>query len=529
MTSLTEPSDSTSASPSRGASGVAAGILLSRLAGLARERAFAYFFGTSLYADAWRAALRMPNVLQNLLGEGTLSASFIPIYAELIEKGEEERAGRFAGAVLGLLFVTAGALAFLGIVLAPSLVALFFMGFDVERQELTVTLVRILFPMTALLVLSAWSLGILNSHRRFFLSYVAPVFWNLAMIGTLVAFGAHLALPEADLIVALGWGALVGGALQLGVQLPSVLHVLPLFRPRVSLAVTGVREAIRNFIPVLMARGVVNLSGWLDYALAAFLATGAVAALGYAQTLYLLPISLFAMAVAASELPELSRTRGGGAPRLAQDLSKALERVTFFVVPSAVAYLFLGNVVVAALFQTGEFGRTETLQVHAVLAAYSLGLLASASSRVRTSAYYAVRDTRTPARIAGGRVLISLAVGGTLMLPMDQLVVGEGARLGAAGLALGATVAAWLEFTLLKRKLSRRIGPHGIRTGSFIRILAAAGVATGVGLGMSWWTASFHPIAAAIGTFVPFGVAYLALARALGVAPPLRNLLSRPG
>jgi putative peptidoglycan lipid II flippase len=158
------------APPSSSASArlVAAGILLSRIAGLVRERVFAQFFATSLYADAFRVALRMPNALQTLLGEGTLSASFIPVYAELLERGRKEEAGRVAGAIFALLLATAGALSLLGVLLAPLLVTIFAAGFQGERRELTIACVRIIFPMTGLLVLSAWALGILNSHRRFF-------------------------------------------------------------------------------------------------------------------------------------------------------------------------------------------------------------------------------------------------------------------------------------------------------------------------------------------------------------------------
>ncbi len=135
----------------------------------------------------------MPNVIQNLLGEGTLSASMIPVYAELLEEGREEEAGRFAGAALGILTAVAAGLSLLGILVAPLLVRVLFFEWSPEKQAITTTLVRILFPMTGVFVISAWALGILNSHRRFFVSYVAPVAWNLAQIATLVTFGGYLA------------------------------------------------------------------------------------------------------------------------------------------------------------------------------------------------------------------------------------------------------------------------------------------------------------------------------------------------
>jgi putative peptidoglycan lipid II flippase len=505
---------------------VAAGIFLSRIAGLLRESLLAHYFGASPVADAWKAALRMPNVLQNLLGEGTLSASFIPIYAELIEEERHDEAARFAGAVFGLLALTAGILSLIGFLVAPWLVAVVFGGFDADRQALTTSLVRILFPMTALLVLSAWALGILNSHRRFFLSYVAPVAWNLAIITAMVAGGAVWGLSGADLATVLAWGALVGGALQLGVQLPLTLRLLGEFRPSLSSRVHGVREAIRNFLPVVSARGVVNLSGWLDFALASYLATGAIATLGYAQTLYMLPISLFGLSVAASELPELSRTRGQANGVLGSDLGRAMERVAYFLVPSALAYIVLGDVIASAIYETGEFGRPEVLVTWGTLAAYAIGMPASAVSRLLSSAFYAVRDTRSPARIAALRVVLSLGVSLALMFPLDRIDVGP-LRMGAAGLALGASAAAWVELLLLRRALAGTIGPHGMGDGRLLRIVAAAALGAGVGLAVHRLLPIANPWGSALATLAPFGGVYLVAASALGVAQPIHEILSR--
>lgn len=501
----------------RGAAFVGAGILASRVLGFVRERVFAHYFGSSDFADAWRAALRLPNVVQNLLGEGTLSASMIPVYAELLQEDREEDARRFAGAALGILAVVAGAVALLGWALAPLLVGLFFPLWAPAKQELTTALVRILFPMTGLLVLSAWALGVLNSHRRFFVSYVAPVFWNLAMISAMVGGAVYLGLaPQSrDLVLALAWGALVGGALQLGFQLPFVLPLLGGVRLSLGRGIAGVQEAVRNFWPVLAARGVVNLSGWIDLILAGLLASGAVAVLGYAQTFYLLPISLFGMSIAASELPELSRMRGEAERVVAARVSRALRRVSFFLIPSTLAYLALGDVIVAALFQTGEFGPAESLVTWGVLAAYALGLPASGSSRVLSSAFYALRDTKTPARIAYLRVAISAGAGVALMFPADGLGF-EALRLGAAGLAAGASAGAWVEYALLRRALARRIGAHGPGASSVAKVTLAAALATAVGVSLHLALPPAHPALLAVETLLPFGVVFLGVAAFLG-------------
>jgi putative peptidoglycan lipid II flippase len=302
--------------------------------------------------------------------------------------------------------------------------------------------------------------------------------------------------------------------------------------------VAGVGEAIRNFWPVVLARGVINLSSWIDMILAGLLAYGAIAILGYAQTLYLLPISLFGMAVAASELPELSRNREEVEQVLVPRVRGALERTTFFVLPSALAYLVLGDVFIAALFQRGAFTPATTAVSHAVLAAYALGLPASASSRVLSSAFYALRDTRSPAKIAYIRVAVSLTVGLALMFPLDGFSVAE-MRLGAVGLALGAACGAWLEYALLRRKLKGHLGAHGPAWGRLGRMAGAGTVALAAGWGakallgfslrpgllsdlLGEGSVLVDPLAT-LGTAGAFGVAYLGVAVLLGVGMPLRR------
>ena len=339
---------------------VGAGIFLSKVSGFVRESVFAFFFGTSPVADVWRAAFRTPNVIQNLLGEGTLSASFIPVYAELLEEGREDEAGRFAGAALGLLCVAAFGATIVGILVAPWMIPLFFPEWEPWQHDLGIRLVRVIFVMTAFLAVSAWALGILNSHRRIFVAYVAPAIWNVLVVATMAVFGGLLLWGPERLVIALAWGALAGGVAQLLVQLPWIVPVLKGFRLSVSRGVTGIGEALRNFWPVVMARGVVNLSGWLDVILAGLVAAGAISILGYAQILYMLPISLFGMSIAASELPELSRLRSQVGDELVPRVRTALERTWFLLLPSALAYLVLGDLFVAALFERGEFSRAST-------------------------------------------------------------------------------------------------------------------------------------------------------------------------
>src|SRR5215212_3610842 len=241
---------------------VGAGILLSRIAGLVRQKVFAHYFSTSLAADAFNAAFRIPNLLQNLFGEGVLSASFIPEYVGLIARKQDKDADRLAGAVLSALALVASVLVLAGVLLSPVLVGLIAPGFTGEKRELTVQLTQILFPGAGLLVFSAWCLGILNSHRRFFVSYTAPVVWSLAMIAALVGFGSGE--PQVRLAVILAWASVAGSALQFLVQLPLVLRLARGLKVNVDFRQATSRNVFRNFVPAFMSRGVVQISAYID-------------------------------------------------------------------------------------------------------------------------------------------------------------------------------------------------------------------------------------------------------------------------
>ncbi len=532
---------------------VAGGILLSRLIGFVRERGIGYFFGVGPHADVFRVALRAPNLLQNLLGEGTISAAFIPIYSRMLEDGRPEDAGRFAGAVLGLLTALVAALVTLGIVLAEPLTALLQPGWlgdadkviageiAVDRYRLAVRSVQITFPMTGLLVLSAWALGVLNSHRKFFLPYFAPVFWNAAIIGALIWAGFTLfddptALDALDvipvdalnrLLFAGLWGALLGGALQVGVQLPTVLRVTKGLRPSLSTKVEGVKQSFRAFLPVVAGRGVYQLSGYLDLLLAGFAAVGAISALTYAQVLYTLPVSLFAMSVAASELPELSRLSHTQPGPFLGRIDASLRQILFMVVPSVVGFLVFGFLVVAVLYQTGSFDLDDTWLVYFVLGAYALGLLATTASRLLQNAFYALDDTKTPARIAVARVAVSAAIGAGLMFWLDRYSVpevvgieaeGRPLRLGAVGLALGASVGAWVELWRLVSALRAKVSGFRLpvrRTTGMIGVALAAAVPAGL---LRWFVPAEPFPVWAYGAVIlaVFGVGYLVLAHVLG-------------
>lgn len=505
---------------------VASGIFLSRVFGLVRQRVLGHYLGLGDGNDAFTSAFRIPNLLQNLLGEGVLSASFIPVYARLRADGRDEDAERVAGAVFGLLALVTALVVLAGVALAGPLTDLIAPGWTGAKRDLTVRLVRILFPGSGLLVLSAWCLGVLNSHRRFLLSYAAPVAWNLAIIATIL-FAAERA-DDAGTALLAAIGSVIGSALQLAIQVPSVRGLLRRFRPGITARDDEVRTVIRNFIPVFIGRGVVQLSAYVDTIVGSLLGTGAVAGLNAAQMLYTLPVSLFGMSVSAAELPEMASARGGAeevAAALRHRLVAGLQRIAFFVVPSAVAFLAFGGLIAASLFQTGRFSAEDSRYVWGILAASACGLLAATLGRLYSSAFYALRDTRTPLRYAVVRVLVGAGLGtaAALWLP-GQL--GLEARWGAVALTAASALAAIVEYRLLQRALRARIGRAEVATGALLRLWGAAAVAAAAGLGTDWLSPLAHPVSRALVALLPFGLVYVGVTTALAV-PEARTLLDR--
>ncbi len=553
-TSVPAPSGSSPAEPAHGpGSGrhavlVASGIFLSRISGLVRQRVFAYYLGSGAVAGIFNAALRIPNLLQNLLGEGVLSSSFIPVYANLLARGEKQEADRVAGAVGGLLAAVTACLVAVGMLATPFIVVVITPGLSGADHVLAIRLVRILFPATGTLVLSAWCLGVLNSHRRFFLSYAAPVVMNGAVIVALILAGwavrgdpAGRLAQETRIAGWVAWGYVAGAIAQVAVQLPTALALLgPAFRPSLDAARVSVRTVLHNFVPALVGRGVVQLSAFLDTVYASYVGTRGLAALGYQQILYLLPISLFGMAISASELPAMSSAVGSAeavAAQLRARLDAGLSRLAFFVIPSAAGFLLLGDVVAGAFFQTGRQSPADTRYLWLVLMGSTVGMLAATMGRLYASAFYALKDTRTPLWFALARLALTagLAWWSAVRMPGE---LGVPREVGLVGITATTGLAAWVEYALLRRALGRRIGATGLPGRTALRLWASAALAGVAALLVkalltAWrgpmpglaeqWGGGFlppprlHPALAAVPILAVYGAIYLGLA--LGTAP----------
>ena len=505
---------------------VAFGIFLSRIFGLVRGRVVAHYLGTSDSSDAFAVALRGPNFLQNLFGEGVLSASFIPEYVRTTTQGDPVRARQLASSVVTLLMLITTILVALGVLLAPVLVSVIAAGFEGEKRELTIFLVRVLFPGTGLLVISAWCLGVLNSHRHFLLSYAAPVAWNIAIIAALLWTGSKGG-DQSDLAAAAAWGAVAGSALQLLVQLPTALRLLGGFDPAFRAVRTEVRRVFSGLAPVMLGRGSAQISSWLDVFVASLLPTGAAAVLiNYAQPLYFMPISLFGMSVSAAELPAMSRVTGDShaiGQALGERLRNGLRQIAFFVVPSAVAFLALGGEIAGAVYQSGDFDRGDTMLVWGALAGYSIGLIASTQGRLYASAFYALGDTRTPVRFSFVRIGVALALGVPAALVLPEML-GFDPVLGVVGLAAASGVGGWVEYVLLRGAMHRRLGVH--TRPNLVPMIGAAVAGAAVAWGVKSVVSGAPTLVSAVLSVGAFGLTYLGIAAAIGI-PEMRMIGDR--
>jgi putative peptidoglycan lipid II flippase len=336
------------------------------------------------------------------------------------------------------------------------------------------------------------------------------------MIATLVMFGGE-ALDR--LAATLAWGSVVGSGLQFGAQLPVVFALAKRLSFHIETRAPQVREVLRNFGPVFVSRGVVQISGFVDSLLASLLPQGAMAALLNAQSLSLLPVSLFGMSVSAAELPAMSSVLGDREAvylGLRQRLNGGLRRIAFFVVPSAVGFLAFGDVIVAALFQSGRFSHADSVYVWGILAGSAVGLLATTMGRLYSSTYYAMRDTRTPLRFAVIRVALTTALGYVAAKPLP-VWIGINPRWGVAGLTASAGIAGWVEFALLRRTLNRRIGATGLAPALAAKLWIAAIAGAAAGWGVRIALGRRNAIVAAIAILGVYGVAYFGAAAALRV------------
>jgi putative peptidoglycan lipid II flippase len=404
------------------------------------------------------------------------------------------------------------------VLVTPYLIDVIAPGFEGDKRDLTIQIVRILFPGAGLLVMSAWFLGVLNSHHKFFVSYTAPVAWNLAMIAALLYYGPRRS--QDGLAIAISWASVVGSALQILVQVPQTLALLRKHRIDFARVSAPLRSVFNNLTPVVISRGVVNLSTYVDNILASLLPTGAVAALNYGQLLYMMPISLFGYSVAASELPAMSRAAGAMPEQMSAilrtRLNRGLRQIAFMVVPSSAAFLILGDVIVALIYQSGAFTHADAIYVWAVLAGSGVGLLAATMGRLYNSAFYALFDTRTPLRFAMIRVALTLVLGYLCAIPLPPLL-GIAQKWGVAGLTVSAGIAGWVEFAMLRFALNKRVGWTGLSRSYLAQLWSLALGAAAIAFVLKLQMTGFGPRIQGLTVLSVYGALYFAGAWMIGI------------
>ncbi len=435
----------------KAASIIGAGTLLSRILGFLRDMVIAHFFGAGLAADAFFVAFRIPNLWRRLVGEGSLTISFIPVYTEYLTRHSEKESQE----VTDIAFTIAGLILFiltiLGILFSPILIQIIAPGFSriPEKFQLTVTLNQIIFPYLFFMGLFALSMGILNSLRHFFAPAIAPIFLNLSIIVSVFLFYHTFEVP----VMTLALGVLAGGVIQFLFQLPFLWRRGIRFHLNLNFRHPAIKRIGSLMIPGLIGTAVYQLNVFIDTIFASFLPSGSVSYLFFADRLMEFPLGIFAIAIGMASLPSLSSlATQGKTEELKETLSFSLRLVSFISIPAMVGLIALKTPIINLLFQRGKFDFTATAMTAKALFFYSVGLWAIAGSRTMVPAFYALQDTWTPLKIAliclGANVLFNAI----FIYPLKH-----------AGLALATSLSSILNLFLLTRKLGPKIGGMEIK------------------------------------------------------------------
>jgi putative peptidoglycan lipid II flippase len=485
--------------------------LLSRVFGFIRDVVVARAFGASMAADAFFVAFRIPNLLRELLAEGTISAAFVPVFTEKLTRGSKEDAWALASRVFTVMLAAVIVVVCLGVLAAPLIVRGIAPGFADQpgQQALTVLLTRIMFPYLGFIALSALAMGVLNAHRDFALPALAPFCFNLVLIAAALWLAPGMEVPALGLAL----GVVAGGVVQLGLQVPGLARRGML--PRLDWAPKDpdLRRIGKLMLPVVFGLSVTQVNLLVNTLLASYLAEGSVSYLYYGMRLIHFPLGVFGVALATAILPSLSAQAARGDLEGVKDgVVGALRLILFITVPALAGLIALRHPIVGTLFERGAFDARATAGTAQAVLAYATGLWAFAAVRIVAATFYALKDTATPVRVAALAMLVNIVLNLALMGPLKH-----------AGLALATALAAMLNVTLLLVALQRRL--HGLRLASLWPSAARTGAAALVMAGVcAWvaarpvWQAGTLPAQAAwlAATVVGSGILYLLLHRLLG-------------
>jgi putative peptidoglycan lipid II flippase len=495
--------------------------LLSRILGYVRDNLQAQILGASRTADAFIIAFRIPNLLRRLVGEGAFTAAFVPTLSDYLRPDRRAELWRFAGLVFWTMATVLAVLSAAGVIFSPLLVKVLAYGFTgiEDKFDLTVSLNRLMFPYLLFIGLAALVQGILNVHRRFAVPAFTPVLLNLSMIAAALLMAPRLEEPA----YAFAWGVLLGGALQLGFQIPFVMRLGMRFAPALGFSHPGVRQIGRLMGPGLFGMGITQITLLLDSFFASLMKEGSVSALYYSGRINELALGSFAISVSTVILPTLSRQAAEGrVDQMRETLLYGLRVVAFITLPAAVGLIVLRSSIVAVLFERGRFTPSDTAFVAHALLFYALGLFPFGAVKILAPAFYSSKDTRTPALTA------AVTLGAHVIIVSVLSFV-----LGTGGIALAGSLSATLNMGLLMWAFAARHGLPWVR-GLALPSLRFAGASMIMGVAawlmIGWLDPLFEGVAlggavALLITLAGSALLYFAICHAMG-SPELRDVLA---
>src|SRR5437016_12408962 len=496
--------------------------IISRVFGYIRDSRIAFLLGAGTAADAYTAAYRIPNLLRRLVGEGAVSAAFIPVFTRYLAEDREKDAWEFANTMLTLIMVFLTAVTVIGILFSPLIVRLFAAGFGDTpgKLDLTAALNRIMFPYIFFISLSALAMGVLNSFHKFAAPAFAPVLLNLTMI----AF-SFLGSLFGDVTRTLAVGVVVGGLLQLAVQVPSLLRTGWKIRLKIDFSHPGVQQVTKLMVPIVFGVGIVQINVLVSTQFASYLQEGSVTALYIADRVMELVLGVYAVAVSTVILPLLSRQAAlRQMDELKATLNFAARIILFITLPATVGLIILRQEIIEVLFQHGDIGAASTALTACDLPFFAVGLSAFSMVKVIVPAFYALQDTRTPVKIAFIAMFLNIGLNLLFIRPLQN-----------GGPALATTASAFFNSLALLIIFRKRYGSFGLRgiANSVMKFVIASAALALVGYIVIHWPGLYAgrmtqktivlglTIAAGTGTY--FGTASLLRSRELAELREVRR------
>ena len=421
--------------------------MISRIFGFIRDMVVAAIFGASWIYDAFLIAFRIPNLLRRLIGEGSLTVSFVPVFTEYLRNKSKQEALELANVAFTLLSIILVVVSILGVLLAPLIVALQAPGFiqTPEQFALAVFLSRLMFPYIFFMSLVALCMGILNSFRHFAAPALSPVILNISMIAAALLLRNYFSQP----ITALAIGVMIGGVLQLAMQWPFLSKFKVKFKLNFNWQHSGIKQMTVLLFPAILGAAVGTINVFVGNVLASFLPKGSVSYLYYADRIMELPLGVFAIAIGTASLPSLSEhALQGNREALKSTLSFSMRLMLFVTIPATVALMALNLPIISVLFQRGAFDAQATVLTAQALFCYALGLWAFSLLRVVVAVFYSLQDAKWPMKAAFITLIVNLVASIILMFPLKHL-----------GLALANSLAAIVNVIILGVVLRKKIGP----------------------------------------------------------------------